>query len=55
MLDIKENEFHSSEMMKCTDPMSLITKSDTKDKCIARNTLLLKGNYEAACCFLVLK
>jgi hypothetical protein len=53
--DTEENEMNPQEMMKCIDPMSLLTKTDTADKCISRTSLLIKGKNETKCCFLTLK
>jgi len=54
IVDLQENEFYEKESLKCVDIMSLITKTDTADKCLARSSLLTKGNGNK-CCFFTFK
>ena len=54
-LDIMENEVFANEFGKCIDMMALFNKTESADKCIARSSLLAKGDNGAKCCFIIFK
>ena len=54
-LDIMENEALGNEFGKCIDAMALLSQKESADKCVARSSLLPKGDNGAKCCFFSFK